>query len=511
MIVIAPSVHPASTVGPRRPLRRLAAVIISGTAAVVTLAIAAQPASAAADPALATKLAAVMRDSRVQHARSGAIVLDAKDGSQLYGRYVDRALTPASNTKILTAATALHVLGPSYRFKTEVVRRARLSTDGVLHGRLYLKGYGDPTTTQADFASLARQVRGYGIRRVTDKLIVDSTFFDSVRYSPNWSTVYASDYYAAQISALTVAPNADLDSGTMIIKYTPGSYGKRAKISTVPAAAATYVKIVNKTTTSARGTGTTFWAHRGYGTNTITVSGRVPLGRAAGSWQITVDKPELYAGAVFRAELAKIGVTIAKGTQMLPIPDEWHRLVAVDRSMPLSQLLVPFLKLSNNMHAEALTKTMGTLRGRRGNWADGLSYTKAYLKSTGASMTGIMLVDGSGLTRRNKLTPLALGRFLYRIQRETWWPVFNAALPIAGNTTRLVGGTLRHRMNGTKAANNAHAKTGTLTGVTALSGYVTGADGRRYVFTMLSNYSGSSPRPVENTFVITLAGWRRST
>ena len=505
MIVISPSgVHP------RALLRRLALMIVSGTAAVALVAFAAPPASAASDPKLATKLSSVMRDPRVQHARSGAVVLDAKDGSQLWGRYSASALTPASNTKILTAATALHVLGPGYRFKTEVIRRANLTSDGVLHGRLYLKGYGDPTTRQADFAALAQQVRDSGIRRVTDKLIIDSTFFDSVRYNPNWSTVYASDYYAAQISALTVAPNADLDSGTMIIKYAPGNRGKPAKITTVPAAAASYVKIVNKTTTSARGTSTTFWAHRAYGTNTITVSGRVPQGRATGSWQITVDKPELYAGAVFRAELAKVGVTIAGGTQLLRIPDKWHHLVAVDRSMPLSQLLVPFLKLSNNMHAEALTKTMGTLKGHRGNWAEGLSYTKAYLKSTGALMTGVVLVDGSGLTRRNKLNARGLGRFLYKIQRETWWPVFNAALPIAGNPDRMVGGTLRHRMNGTPAAYNAHAKTGTLTGVTALSGYVTGADGRRYIFAMLSNYTGMTPRPVENTFVIALAGWRGS-
>jgi D-alanyl-D-alanine carboxypeptidase/D-alanyl-D-alanine-endopeptidase (penicillin-binding protein 4) len=496
-------------VTPASPVRRVALIIVSTALAIALSPIVGASASPAGDLALVTRLNSVMKDFRVRHATSGAIVLDAKDGGQLYGRYADRAVTPASNTKILTAATALHVLGPGYRFKTEVIRRAQLGADGVLRGQLYLKGYGDPTTMQADFAGLARQVRAAGVRQVTGTLIVDSTFFDSVRYNPNWSTAYASDYYAAQISALTVAPNADYDSGTTIISYAAGSRGNRAKITTVPAAAAKYVKIVNKTTTSARGTPTSFWAHRAYGTNTITVGGRVPAGRS-GSWMITVDKPELYAGAVFRAELGKAGVTIAGGTAIGQTPAASRRLVAVDRSMPLSQLLVPFMKLSNNMHAEALTKTMGTLKGSPGNWADGLSYTKAYLKSTGAPMAGVVLVDGSGLTRRNKLTPRALARFLDKVQDETWWPTFDHALPVAGNTKRMVGGTLRHRMNGTKAANNAHAKTGTLSGVTALSGYVTGADGRRYVFSMLSQYSGSTPRPVENTFVVTLAGWRRS-
>ena len=101
-----------------------------------------------------------------------------------------------------------------------------------------------------------------------------------------------------------------------------------------------------------------------------------------------------------------------------------------------------------------------------------------------------------------------MAKLLYRVRREPWFDAFYASFPVAGNRQRMVGGTLRNRMNGTRAANNARAKTGTLTGVTALSGYVTGADGRRYVFTMLSNYRGATPRPVENTFVVTLAGWR---
>ena len=101
-----------------------------------------------------------------------------------------------------------------------------------------------------------------------------------------------------------------------------------------------------------------------------------------------------------------------------------------------------------------------------------------------------------------------MAKLLYKARREPWFGDFHASFPVAGRRERMVGGTLRNRMNGTRAAGNARAKTGTLTGVTALSGYVTGRDGRRYVFVMLSNHRGVSPRPVENTFVVTLAGWR---
>jgi D-alanyl-D-alanine carboxypeptidase/D-alanyl-D-alanine-endopeptidase (penicillin-binding protein 4) len=175
--------------------------------------------------------------------------------------------------------------------------------------------------------------------------------------------------------------------------------------------------------------------------------------------------------------------------------------------MPLRKLLQPFLKLSNNMHAEALTKAMSAATGGPGSWTDGLHHTLAYLASIGTPMSHVKLVDGSGLTRANKITTRAMATVLWEVRSEAWFGDFYAALPVAGNRNRSVGGTLRSRMNGTRAANNAHAKTGTLTGVTALSGYVRGRDGRLYVFSMLSNYTGSTPRPVENTLVVALANW----
>jgi D-alanyl-D-alanine carboxypeptidase/D-alanyl-D-alanine-endopeptidase (penicillin-binding protein 4) len=478
------------------------------TAAALTVAVvAAPPAYAAPDPRLARKIDAVMADSRVQRAKSSAVVLNADTGERLYSRNGNVARIPASNTKILTAAAALETLGPGFTFHTDVYRRDPVA-GGVLDGRLYLKGYGDPTSRESDYASLARQVKAAGITRVTGRLVVDPTYFDGVRYNPGWSKAYADDYYAGEISALTVAPNADLDTGTVILRYRPGAAGRPAVITTVPAAAAKYIKIANRTTTSARGTGTTFSARRNHGSNTITVSGRVPVGRSTGSWQITVHRPELYAAAVFRAELAEVGVKVNGSTLVAVTPSSRRTRVARDRSRTLGQLLVPFMKLSNNMHAEHLTKTMGRVSGGSGSWKSGLAVTLRYLRKIGVTMEGISLADGSGLTRRNRLTGKAVAKLLYKARKEPWFKTFYASFPVAGNRERMVGGTLRNRMNGTRAAYNARGKTGTLSGVTALSGYVTGADGRRYVFSMLSNYTGASPRPVENTFVVALANWR---
>lgn len=189
------------------------------------------------------------------------------------------------------------------------------------------------------------KVAAQGIRRVSWQLVAHVSFYDSQRYNPNWSRSYASDYYAARISALTVALSTDYDSGTVILNYQPGKQGKRAVVSVIPAAAASYVKINNLTTTSSKGTYSTFCARRALGTNTITVSGRVPLGRTTAQRWITVDKPELLAAAVFCAELAKLKVTVAGSTKIMTTPKGKQKIIATDYSMPLAQLLVPFMKL----------------------------------------------------------------------------------------------------------------------------------------------------------------------
>ncbi len=477
--------------------------------AVPAVAVPPVPVAAATDPRLARRRTTVMADSRVQRSTSGAAVLDAQSGQLLYGRYATRAVVPASNTKILTAVAALHTLGPSYRFHTDVIRRGSV-VGGVLKGQLYLKGYGDPTANQGDYASLARQVRAVGITSVTGQLVADATFFDTQTYDPGWSTSYSDAYYAAEISGLTVAPNADYDTGTVLVNYRPGTQGRPAVVTTTPAAAASYLRFSNETTTSARGTSTTFAAHRSFGASTIALSGRVAIGRATSSTLVTVHRPELYAAAVFRSELSKVGVTVTGTSVVGTVPATTRVRLARDTSMPLSDLLIPFLKLSNNMHAETLTKAMGAARtGRPGSWSDGLAATRSSLSGLGVPLAGVTLTDGSGLTRRNHLTPLALASTLHKVRSEPWFGSFYGALPVAADPRRMVGGTMRYRLTGTRAALNAHAKTGSLTGVTSLSGYVRGADGRLYAYAMLSNYTGTSPRPVENTLVVTLAGWRR--
>lgn len=494
------------------PQRTRAAV---GLATALALAVsfgAAVPAHASPqDPALAEELTRVLSDPRTQDGTTGLRVVDEGDGTVLFDRHGSTPLIPASNTKLLTGAAALDTLGGSFRFHTDVLVDGEVSSRGVLRGDLVLRGHGDPTALESDYVDLAEQVRAAGITRVTGRVLADDTYFEQRAYHPGWDPDDAPYYYAAQISALTLAPDTDYDSGTVIVRTTPGSDpGEPAVPQVVPASAAGYVEILNETTTGATGSSSTLSVTRNPGTNEIVLTGRVPAGTSARTTWVTVDQPELLAATVFDEALADAGVRtrgrVAEGTAA----DDAVR-VARDESMPLAEMMVPSMKLSNNMHAEALVKTMSAESGEPGepgSWVEGVAVVEDFLRADDVEVAGLSLADGSGLARANQISPTTLTSALRAFTDEPWFDVYETSLPVAGVAERFVGGTLRSRMAGTPAQGNLRGKTGSLTGVTALSGYVTGADGREYVFAMISNYRGSTPRPVEDQVGVTLAGWQ---
>lgn len=469
------------------------------------------PASAASvDDALKREVGRLMSDPVVTASGTtvSAIVADGADGHGIYLRNPTVPLIPASTTKLFTAAAGLHYLGSGYRWKTETWTWP-MRTGGVVPGNLYLKGYGDPTLLESDLAAVAAAYKAKGVTRIAGGVMADTTFFDTVRYNPTWDAGYASAYYAAQVSALTLSPDTDYDAGTIIVNYAPGtSPGAAPRLSVTPAGAAAYVRLVNGAKTSAAGSASTFTATRASGSNTITLSGQVPLGAAAGKRWVTVNDPGQLAATVLRAQLVKAGIRVDGGVGTLA-KTAGTVLYTTRSSMTLGQLLVPFLKLSNNGHAEVITKTLGTRAGRPGNWADGIALIKANTARYGIVTTGLTLADGSGLSRSNRITTLQMVQLVQRVQAESWFATFSAALPVAGaDPVRWTGGTLASRMRGTPAAGRLRAKNGDLTGVSSLAGYTSGADGRRYAFAMISNYPGASPRPVEDRLGVLLSGWR---
>jgi serine-type D-Ala-D-Ala carboxypeptidase/endopeptidase (penicillin-binding protein 4) len=432
---------------------------------------------------------------------SVGLVVRTVDGETVYSRGADGRRQPASNEKLFTSAAALDILGPDYRFQTTVNTTGRRHGP-VQDGDLFLKGNGDPTTLAADYDTLARKVADSGVRVVKGKLVADDTWFDDVRYGVSWAWDDEPYSYNAQVSALTAAPDTDYDAGSIIVKVAPGPNGK-AVVTTEPPT--DYVTIANTAVTGAAGSANTINVDRVHGANTFTVTGSIPAGGATTNEYMAVWEPTSYAASLFRAALGRHGVRVLGQTTRGATP-AGATVVATRQSMPLRELLVPFLKLSNNLHAEILVKAMGRATAGKGTWDAGLAAIGRNLSSYGIDSTRLSLRDGSGLSRMDQVSPDQLATLLGVARSKPWFQDWYRALPIAGEADRMVGGTLRNRMRGTPAGGNVHAKTGSLTAVSGLSGYVTTADGQQWVFSMVTNNSlGVNVKALEDSVAIRLA------
>jgi D-alanyl-D-alanine carboxypeptidase/D-alanyl-D-alanine-endopeptidase (penicillin-binding protein 4) len=485
-------------------MRRTSASLVAG-ALVAALAWASSPSSPAValDPSvgaadLTQDINKILSDSRLTIGRAGVVVKSATTGEELYATDAGKLLTPASNTKLFTSAAAVETLGLDYRFPTTVLNDGR-KVGSVLTGDLVLRGTGDPTMLAEDYDALAAEVAAAGIKVVTGKLVADDTWFDGQRLGNDWSWDDESAYYAAPISALTASPDRDYDAGSVIVSVAADGAG--VKVSTTPET--DYLKIVNKATV---GSSTDVLIERQHGTRTVVITGTV-----AGPYQewVAVDDPTAYVSALFRKSLTKHGVKVLGPTVAGTAPSGANEL-AKHESMTLGELLVPFLKLSNNIHAEILTKAMGRKAANQGTWSAGLKVSTDFAKANGVQV--INMRDGSGLSRRDGFSPGSIVQLLSAVRGKPWFDTWYQSLPIAGNAERFVGGTLRSRMRNTPAANNVHAKTGSLTGVTALSGYVTSAEGEPLIFSiMLNQYLSGSPKDIEDKIAVRLAQFSRTT
>ncbi|KWW17997.1 D-alanyl-D-alanine carboxypeptidase [Peribacillus simplex] len=414
----------------------------------------------------------------------GISIRSAETGELIYERGSQTRLRPASNLKLLTAAAALETLGEDHVFLTEVYVKG-VQVGHVLQGNLYLKGKGDPTLLEENFDELAASLKQKKVTLIHGDLIGDDSWYDDIRYSKDLVWSDEQEYYGAAVSALTASPDEDYDTGTIIVKITPGDKaGGKAVVKKTPET--DQVKIINKTKTVAADGHRKIEIDRSHGTRTITVTGTIPENsREVKEW-IPVKDPTEYAMSLFAKSMRKQGIKIVGERKKGKTPIGAN-LIASHRSMPLSQLLIPFMKLSNNSHAEILIKEMGKEAGGEGSWKDGLKVAGNEMKSLGLDMQTIKMRDGSGISQVNMIPANEITRLLYAVQEKTWFPAYLNALPVAGIENRMVGGTLRKRMKGTVASGNVRAKTGTITGTSSLAGYVTTKRGEKVIFSIILN------------------------
>ncbi|PSL06944.1 D-alanyl-D-alanine carboxypeptidase/D-alanyl-D-alanine-endopeptidase (penicillin-binding protein 4) [Haloactinopolyspora alba] len=453
---------------------------------------------------LAADIDEILADSRLDGAQAAVVVRDAETGETVYEHEPDQRFMPASNAKLLTSAVALDVLGPEHTFTTTVATTGRRSGT-VLRGDLHLRGGGDPTMLAEDYAALAEQVADAGVRTIVGDVVADDSRYDDVRLGNDWNWNDEPYYYAAPVSALTVAPNTDYDAGTVIVDVDPAAEpGARPDVTVVPETDS--VTVVNEATTAPAGDGSGIRVGREHGTDVITVTGSIAVDAGGSRDWVSVWEPTEYAADVFVRQLRRNGVRVLGGAAEGVTPDGARR-IAAHESMPLRELMVPFMKLSNNGHAEVLIKEMGRVVAGEGSWDAGLDVLRDELATGyGLDVDTMSNRDGSGLSRRNLIPPEQIATLLEEVQDRPWFDEWHESLPIAGESERMVGGTLRSRMDGTAADGNVHAKTGTLTGATALSGYVTDADGRRLIFSVMFNdYLSDKPSDLEDRIAVRLA------
>lgn len=443
-----------------------------------------------------------------ENSNTSVTIRDAATGQVVYSYGMYQPVTPASNQKLMTGAAALELLGENYRFTTSLWKGGSVS-GSTLNGHVYLKGQGDPTLLKSDLQYFARQLKAKGITRINGNVVGDSTWYDANRYADKMQPEDEPYYYAAQTMALTLSPNSDFDAGSVIVAATPTSSGSAPRITLEPATSVMTISNTAKTVSS--GSANTLKITRKLGTNTIVVSGNIPSGASTKKEWISVVNPTGYALDVFKKALQAEGITFGSGQGLLissTVPTTAVK-VAESKSDTLKSLMPIYMKLSNNSMAEAFIKEIGAVKKGQGSWSAGLQAVREYGQSLGLSMQNWTLIDGSGMSYRNRLTSDQVSLMLYKVQSEPWYPAFEYSLPVAGNSNRLIGGTLRYRLTGSATKGRVLAKTGSLDNVKSLSGYTRTAENEELIFSILTDQNPTSMNPHIDRLVTAISAARR--
>ena len=207
------------------------------------------------------------------------------------------------------------------------------------------------------------------------------------------------------------------------------------------------VTIINKSKTVPKGYKNTLSIKRQHGTNNIVISGNVPLGSAGKKEWVTVSNPTAYTLDVFKKSLSSKGIKFAKSSKVTrQVAPQNAKVITSKQSMPLKNLMRPFMKLSNNTHAEILAKTMGKQVYGEGSWNAGLRVMREFGQSIGLNPSEWNFEDASGMSHKNKVTSAQLTELLYLVRQAPWYGSFVQGLPVSGMNDRFVGGTLKNRL-----------------------------------------------------------------
>ena len=417
---------------------------------------------------------------RVSGARWSVLVQTQGSGTSrqtLFARNPSTLLIPASNNKVFTTAAALRKLGAQYRIRTAVYG----SSSSPNLATLRIVGHGDPSLTTTQLGTIAQQLSRRGVRQIT-QLIGDDTYFKGALTSPFWDAEDAGQAYAAPINSLMLNQN--------IIGLTafPRQVGQSLEVQWDDPTDARDWTLNNQGVTVSASGGEFLEVDRAG--STVRVTGQLRTGSESESIGTAIPNPGNYLVKKFRDVLTSnnIGVTNSTLVKLTPIRPDEVELTAVE-SPPLASLLFETNQESNNTYAEALLKTLGQQQNplSQDMTQSGTIAVQSILSELGVSPDLYRMVDGSGLADRNRASAEALVQTLQAMAQIPEADVFRRSLAVSG-----VSGTLKNRFRNTSAQGIVSAKTGTITGVVALSGYVAPPNSAPLVFSLIANSSASA-------------------
>lgn len=411
---------------------------------------------------------------------------------------------PASVAKLVTLATAVEAVGWDYRFETTLLTTAPV-IDGTLHGDLLIVGSGDPSIggrEGEDLSILVDALKRKGVARIDGRVVGDDDAFEDPRPGLAWGW----DDLGYPTGALFGALN--LNENRMAVTIEPGpAEGLPAVLRVEPRV--TSRPLVNRTTTGPAGSKGLLWPEQRPGEPFLTIAGSIAADAEPASLSVSVGNPTVWFASMLRARLLESHIDVTgdafDGDDVTPPPKDSSSVLYELHSRRLAELARPLFKNSVNLYGEAIFRLNATRVPHTNDAA--IDGTRLRLDAWGVPRDSYQLVDGSGLSRRNAIAPQALVTVLQRMYDPSGASPWMAALPIAAED-----GTLEERMKGTAAAGNLRAKTGTMTNIRSLAGYVSTQDGEMLAFAIIvNNFDGSGGQAVAaiDTIAVRLASFSR--
>lgn len=431
---------------------------------------------------------ALVRDEVFAHAHWGIMIKSLDSGDIWYTRNEKRLFMPASNNKIPTAAAALQMLGPEFRFTTELLSKGSVSK-GTLNGDLVVWSNGDPTLyeryiedSRAVFYQWAEALKAQGIRSINGNIIADDNAFDEDYLGSGWAWDYLQVWYAAQFGAL------QLNENYVDVKIVAPAT-KEGKIQLIPNIPSSYYRLIDEIEIVDQGRNSV-WMERDFFSNEIVFKGRLQTGSDTLELSPTIHNPSLFYVHVLKEVLTEQGIQVlGDALDCDDIPawvhapgDKSYRVLANYASVPLSEVLTRLMKRSQNMYAETLPRLIAWQEKGKGSISLARGMLDSLFVPFGVEPASWVYADGSGLSRYDYISPEILVRILEGMYRSEYKDIWMSTFPVAG-----VDGTLRNRMKGSPAEGKALGKTGTIANVRGLSGYIRTVSGENVVYSFLVN------------------------